>query len=283
MSSETIIFDKMKEIVYNENRPFSYKDFESFPLNGQTFKYSKGHIRNTFSRLHRNKIIEKVYRTNQTFYTIRGVKVGNSVTPTYITATPILTFEQRQHLNDLKIHKIYNPAIHDIRLYFVCEGLRSLLLLSNSELLSNIDKLHNKDIILKDITLDDITLKVTVHNTDTVTVMLACSDTPIPMDFFGISKLSSALTRVEERLQRIIDDYNKSTLNKEFDKGTSNMNTNTDIQIPYHMKWKVTMWHYGHDSELRLSGKTYEITWEQGLEVFRIYSKKRIKPKSLQE
>ena len=283
MNSETIIFNKMKDIVYNENRPFSCKDFESFSLNGQPFKYSNGHVRNTFSRLHRKRVIEKVYRTNQTFYTITGVKVGNSVTPTYITATPILTLEQRQHIIALKIHKIYHPAIHDIRLCFVCEGLRSLLLLSNSESISNIDKLYNKDITLKEITLDDITLKIIVHNSDRVTVMVACSDNPIPVDYIGLAKLSSALTRVEERLQRIIDDFNKSCVNKEFDNSMSGLNTNITIQVPFHMKWQVTMWHYGHDSELRLSGKNYEITWEQGLEVFRIYSKKRIKLKSLQE
>ncbi len=58
MSSETIIFDKMKEIVYKENRPFSYKDFLSFSINGLYYSYKHGHIRNIFSVLRKKGMID---------------------------------------------------------------------------------------------------------------------------------------------------------------------------------------------------------------------------------
>lgn len=91
MNSETIIYYKMKEIVYNEKRTFSYKDIESFSLNGQYFKFTPGHIRNIFSNLKRKGLIELVYKSPQAFYTIKGVKFNNSVTATYMTAIPNLS------------------------------------------------------------------------------------------------------------------------------------------------------------------------------------------------
>ena len=97
--------------------------------------------------------------------------------------------------------------------------------------------------------------------------MVACSNNPIPIDHIGIAKLSSALTRVEERLQAVIDYYYKT--NQE-------STTNEDVRktIPFHMNWIVVMWHFGYDSELGFSGEQFEITLKQGIEVFRIYSKK---------
>jgi hypothetical protein len=217
MGSETIIFDKMKEIVYEENRPFSYKDFLSFRLKGSCYSYKHGHIRNIFSSLKKKGLIEFVCRSPQAFYTIKGVKVGNLVTPTYMTATPNLTSKQKAFLKFLRIHQLEHPSIHDIRLSFIHEGLRSILVSSKSDLIKNIDEKSNKDVTLKKITLDDLTLKITVHNTDTVTVSVACTDNPILIDISGVARLTGALTTVKERLQRVIDDNKKSSSNNSID------------------------------------------------------------------
>jgi hypothetical protein len=39
------------------------------------------------------------------------------------------------------------------------------------------------------------------------------------------------------------------------------------------MTWIVTMWHFGHDSLTGYTGERFEISWKEGLKVFRIYSK----------
>jgi hypothetical protein len=276
MNSETIIFEKMKEIVRNENRPFSYKDFESFSLNGQDFKFSHGHIRNTFSALKKKGLIEFVNRSPQAFYTIKGVKFNNSMTPTYMTAIPELTNKQKAFLKFFRIHQLEHPCIHDIRLCFICKGLRSILVSSNSDLIKNLDNESNKDITLKKITLGDITLKITVHNSDKVTVMIACTDNPIPIDLIGVSRLSGALTTVKERLQRVIDDHSKAASQIKHDDVAIDTN---DYQIPDYMSWIVNMWHFGYDSEPGFSGPMFEHTWKESLDVFRIYSKKRKRKK----
>jgi hypothetical protein len=271
MNSETIIFERMKEIVYKENRPFSYKDFESFSINGQNFKFSHGHIRNIFCELKKKGLIELYNRSPQAFYTIRGVRFNNSVTPTYMTATPPLTNKQKVFLKFFRIQQLEHPSIHDIRLSFICKGLRSILETSNSDLIKNIDEKSNKDVTLKKITLDDITLKITVHNTDRVTVSIACTDNPIPIDLFGIARLTGALTTVRERLQRVIDDYMKSS----FDNGPYGVIDDTNnCLLPDCMSWTVNMWHFGHDSTLEFTGPMFEHTWKESLDVFRIYSKK---------
>jgi hypothetical protein len=278
MSSETIIFEKMKEIVYKENRPFSFKDLESFSLNGQNFKFSRGHIRNISSKFRRKGLIELVCKSPQAFHTIKGVKFNNSMTPTCMTATPQLTNTQKAFLKFLRIHQLDHPSIHDIRLSFICEKLRSILVSSNSDLIKSIDDGSNKDVTLKKITLDDITLKITVHNTDRVTVSVACSDNPIPIDLFGVSRLTGALTTVKERLQRVIEDYNRSISNDEINGVRTDIK---DCQIPDYMSWNVNMWHFGHDSTLEFTGPMFAHTWKESLDVFRIYSKKSRRKKEL--
>ena len=42
--------------------------------------------------------------------------------------------------------------------------------------------------------------------------MIACSDTPIPIDMLGLAKLTSGLTRVEERLQLVIMGFGGSAV-----------------------------------------------------------------------
>ena len=63
----------------------------------------------------------------------------------------------------------------------------------------------SKDISLEPIVTHDLTIKTTIHHTDTFSVMVACSQTPVAADLKGLVRLSNALTRVEERLLRYIE------------------------------------------------------------------------------
>jgi len=90
------------------------------------------------------------------------------------------------------------PAIHDIRLRFAFKHLWSILYTrSSSSLIKNIDAHNNKDITLQEIDLGDHVVKTTVHNTSTVSVIVACTLNPISIDMFGLVKLSSSLARVK--------------------------------------------------------------------------------------
>ncbi len=52
-------------------------------------------------------------------------------------------------------------------------------------------------------------------------------------------------------------------------------------QIPKHMFWIVTMWHFGRDSLNGHSGEIFEIPWNEVCSLFRIYSKQYKKNKKI--
>jgi hypothetical protein len=79
--------------------------------------------------------------------------------------------------------------------------LWSILYTSTHLLIKNKDSKYNKDITLQVIDLGDNVIKTTVHNTDTVSVIVGCSMNPISIYLFGLAYLSDILARVEERLQ----------------------------------------------------------------------------------
>jgi len=274
MNARTNILSKIQSIIYEEKRPFSYKDFIYSEDDSNEVKFAHGTIRNVFSSLKKEGLIELVYRSPQAFYTLTGVKFEKGMTPNYRGVC--IKYKQGMLLKVFKITHMDNPAIHDIRLLFYVKGLRNILLRNkNVSIINKIDEKYNKDIILKDIVHDDIVIKTTVHNTENVSVMVACSDNPIKIeDAIGLSKITGGLTRVEERLQQEITHYSKTSsdmLDEESQK----------ISIPYHMNWIVKMWHFGQDSSHSYSGELFEITWKETLETLNVYSKKKKKKKNI--
>ena len=57
---------------------------------------------------------------------------------------------------------------------------------------------------------DNLKIRTTIHHTDTVTVVAACSNSPIATTTEDIIRLSNALTRIEERTSRILDECGNS-------------------------------------------------------------------------
>ena len=269
MNAKDIFLERMSNIINVEKKSsFSFLDFLSFELNGYKYTYKHPSIRNIFSTLHKEGKIKLVDRTSLALYTLAGTIVEKRITLSYTTGAINLTYKQKLILKVFKILELDNPAVHDIRLIFTCEGLRSILLSTNSDLIKKIDEKDNKNITLNDITLHDITLKITVHNTDKVTVMIACSDYPIPLNYIGIIHLSNALTRVEDRLQQLVEDYNNKAPKDIHEKKVTCI-------VPSHMTWIVNMWHFGQDSLPGFGRDFFDISWREGIEIFHIYSKKR--------
>lgn len=104
---------------------------------------------------------------------------------------------------------------------------------------------------------------MTVHRTNTVSVVVGCSYTPVATDVGGIIRLSNALTRVEERISRLVDDCGKVIAGGY-----------ESLPIPEHGRWIVTMWHFGADSLTEYTGERFSATWDVGEDVLvRAYSK----------
>lgn len=282
MSSKDVFLERMAVFAFVEKRPFCFKDFLFFEQGGREYRFEHGTIRNIFAKLRKEGKIESVYHTIHAYHTLTGTNVGKPITPNH--GEDHLAHKQSRFLGFLDTLPMDKPSIHDIRLRFVAKGLWSMLSSPSSpaspaasRLVKSIDLQKNRDITLHDIDLKDHTIKTTVHRTDTVSVMVACSASPIPIDIMGLSKLTSGLTRVEERL-RMLQGFSAvdggGVGSGEPSRGGNNPSPLSKHRIPDHMSWTVTMWHFSQDSLTGYSGDMFEIPWKDGLELFRVYSKK---------
>ena len=70
----------MAHIVKGEGRSFTYFDFLDFEVDGVTYGMKHGTFRNKISQLIRSKMVEVHCYSVLAFYTLKGHRVGKSVT-----------------------------------------------------------------------------------------------------------------------------------------------------------------------------------------------------------
>jgi hypothetical protein len=233
-------------------------------VDGMEYKMAHGTFRNKISRLIKAGVVEFSYNSCLAFYTLKGTKFGKPMTSNHMGVSYSHSHPIVRLIQDLPFEK---NALHDIHLRLQVKGCWSLLLSANSTC-----SMHpiSKDIYLPPLKVGDLTIRTAVHKTDTVTVVVGCSYCPIAADIPGIIRLSTALTRVEERLSRLIeqdchnaiiplDQYHQEEIS---------------AAVPDYRSWIVTMWHFGADSSIEYSGQKFSASWEIGEhELIRIYSK----------
>jgi len=248
---------RIKEIVSNEHRPVSLLDFlPSFEVEGKEYHMKYGTLRNILSTLRRTRQIQIAFKTKQTFYTLPGITFGRSKMMTqYHTGVPPHSSSAAD--NDSIYRLIQNlplgrNALHDIHLRFNLEGVWPVLSATTS---FKIDPV-SKDIRLPVWEISGLSIKTTVHHTDTVSVVVGGSYHPIAVDFNGIIRLSNALTSVEERLSNLLQESSPSTATGKQDGGR--------LLVPEHLGWITTMWHFGVDSVTEYTGEKFSCTWEVG-------------------
>jgi hypothetical protein len=65
---------------------------------------------------------------------------------------------------------------------------------------------NSKDILVIKEDINHLNIRVTVHHSDTIGVVIGCSFSPVAVDIDGINRLSNALTLIHDRLQRLAND-----------------------------------------------------------------------------
>jgi hypothetical protein len=245
--------ERMGYIVFLENRPFSYLDFiPEFEVNGTPYTVKYGTLRNYFLKLRKNGDIELDYRSKQAFYTIKGQKLGKHKLMTSNHMGGIERISSDPVVKLISSLPMQSNALHDIRLRFSSGGLWSIV---STDCRYTVDA-FSKDVRLKPYRIGNLNIGTSIHKTDTVSVVVGCSYSPIVVDVPGIIRLSNALTRVEERLSRLVEDCYKMKL-VEGQKGVLPL-------IPEHYSWIVTMWHFGVDGKKEYAGPRFSVTWEVG-------------------
>lgn len=192
----------MKYIVTIESRPFSYRDF--------TDCVKHGTFRNKISKLRKDGVVERVTNSYVAFYTLRGYPFGNrslmtsnhmgisSVTPVTGVIPYTAISEADTFFGYLKTLSTGANSIHDIHTKFTVPGIYKIM--SSAPTYNTLINPVSKDIPLDAENIDDMCIRTSIHRTDTVIVIVGCSRNPITLDERGITRLSCALTRIEERL-----------------------------------------------------------------------------------
>jgi hypothetical protein len=282
--------EHMAYLVFVEHRTFSYLDFLSFKVNDKEYSMSHGTFRNKISKLIATDKAELVCNSGLGFYSLKGIQVQKKklMTPSHMGVYTCHHCHHHQHGNshadnydddsaiappldslysliqDLPLDK---RSLHDIRLRFEIPDIHTILSSSlnvpnfqQQQLQLNSD---SKDISLPTWNINDLNIKVTVHRTNTVSVIVGCSYAPIATDVGGVIRLSTALSRVQERISRLVDECGKVI-----------PGGYESLPIPEHTKWMVTMWHFGADASIEYTGEKFSATWNVGQDaLIRAYSK----------
>jgi hypothetical protein len=258
----------MESIIRNEHRPLSYQDFLYFEVDGIEFTMTHGTFRNKISKLRREGIVELSYNSGIAFYTLKGVKVGKQAT-TSMTPNRIGVLLQQVHrVPNIKKHPLYKciknhpfdkAAIHDLHLKFTAAGLWSILSCHSSNNSTGTLQIEpfSKDIHLQKRVINDLEIQITIHRTDTVTVVIGCSSAPIVVDVYGVIRLSEALAKIEDELNSMIEQHIRDT--------------NSNIDIPNHMSWIVTRWDFGIDGLITYTGKEFFFSWYTSQNVLLVF------------
>ena len=246
----------MQRLVLVEGRPFCFRDFLDFEMDGKRYKMKHGTIRNKISKLKKNGLIQLEYYSGPAFYSLKGVSFTKPKREMTDDHTVVPTVSSVSFIDNLQSER---RSVHDIRLRFNAEGIWSTIRSTHPDLIPNE---VSKDISLMPIRMYNIEAKTVVHHSDTVSVIVACSMKRVVVDHEGLIRLSNILTSVEERLSALVTGCAHSILPL------------PQLHIPNHNSWIVTMWHFGTDSLSEYTGEKFEMTWEDGEHaLLRIYTK----------
>jgi len=240
------MLEHMIHVVYQEHRSFCYQDFADL-MKPKTY-------RNKVSKLKKDGIVELNFKSSIAFHTLKGHRFGKAGTPNHTGVTISHNDPVYQMIKNLPMDK---QSIHNIRLKFEAPNIY--------ETFSVNTPLH-KDDISKDIRLpywniNKAMVKVRIHKTNTVSVIIGCSFEPFPLDYNGIIRFFTTLASTQGLLVGIMLMVYHEEINQ-------------NQSIPDYRKRVVTMWHFGRDALLTYKGKNYEITVENAQHIItRIYPK----------
>jgi len=275
------LWHRMNEIVQTESRPFNHIDFvPHFRVSGQDWSIGYGTFRNKVSSLLKQGMIYVAYRSPQAFYSLKGLRFQQPIITTVDhtgVKDPLLSLLQQQIEGELHTqysnrrisnHPIYKiiqnlpfdrNALHDIRLRITVDGLWNTLCMYNK----NYERFNpiSKDILFKIFRIDELTIRVTIHRTDTISIIIGCTHSPVAVDTDGILRLTNALGTVREALLNAIIE-------------SGQVPENSKLVIPCVMDWIVTMWHFGKDALITYKGEKFSASWEVGQNaLLAVYSK----------
>ena len=212
-----------------------------------------GTFRNKISNLIQNGEVEIYVKSNPNFYTLKGCRFdnGKSMTGHHMEVINTQKIIHQPLYQILESTTFGERTVHNLHSCFNAIGIYNIL---NNSMLNGEPIQKNKGVSFQYFDIDQFTIIITIYPNDTCTVVIGCSESPVPLDFEGINRLSVVLCRIEERL--------KQRLN------------NSSINLPHYNGWTITLWHIGKDSLSEYSNEMFHCKWDLAEKIaLRIYSK----------
>jgi len=253
------MYEKMAYLVLSEGRPFYYGDFLLFDVDGSRYKPTYGTIRNIFSEFRKEGKIKVNCNSKPVFYELIDSNLTRkSMTHTHMGGILTVISNNNPFYTKLKTLPMDKHSIHDIRLRCTVPNIYEALAINTKYPIRD----YSRDIELPYWNIDNATIQIRMHKTNTVSVVLACSQEPFPLDISGITAFFTTLGQVRGSLV-----------------GTMLSIYNQDInliqkRVPPLSDWLITMWHFGRDSLIEVSKKEYHETVENAEHIIeRFYTK----------
>jgi hypothetical protein len=259
---EDAMYQHMAYLVLLEGRPFYYGDFTRFEVNGRKYEPSYGTIRNKFSKLEKQGKIKVNCNSKPVFYELKESNLHyKSMTVTHTGGLIVTNISHNDPLyTRLKTLPMGNQSIHDIRITFLVPHIYETFAINTT-----FDKEdYSGDIRpFKCWNVNNASIQITIHKSNTVSVILACSQEPFPLDLSGIVAFFSTLSDIHGLLVGVMLSIYGQKIN-EIENRT----------IPPLSDWTIKMWHFGRDSLIEYSGKDVHDTVERAKHVLeRVYPK----------
>lgn len=254
MKDSDIILTKGYKINHEEQRYFSYKDFQDEMLL-KTFQ-------NRVSELKLNHLI--ICDKKKGFFKTREFKdndlsiweqsqmllvsqTSQNLSNARYTTTVTILSDLDEYKSILEACVTDNHNIHNLTVCFKSPESYSISSRSHSINISN------KEIEVLKIKIDKIDIRVTSHPTDTIKIIFRCTNNPIFIDKQSLIRFSEILNEIQDKLQ--------------FLKYVPNCNY-----------WYVTMFHYALDLKSSLPVNVPHLAWNRiNNELIRIYNKDKYK------
>lgn len=247
------VLEVLAFMVLSEGRPASYMDFvPCFEAQGKVYHIAHGTFHNIMAKMMKNGDIIPCYTSQMTFYSLPGHPFSRNAVTHYPRGV------SRDLLDRVRRLAFQERAIHDIHLTFTSHSLWGLVAATGRYT----QRAVSKDIAIDEYRIGLAVVKVTLHHSDSVSVVISCSDNPIPLDAQGVLQFSEILIRTEERVSQVIRACCEA------------LSIKNPPAIQGYRDWVITMWHFGRDSLTECTGKMYNVTWQVGMNTFHAYAKK---------
>src|SRR5215831_14056603 len=159
----------IQRLVLIEKKPFCYLDFLDFDVDGIRYNMTHGTFRNKISIFIKDGLVQVEYYSVQAFYSLKGypfTKPKPGMTDNRTVVPNLSSVSSVSFIDNLPSDKL---ALHDIRFRFKVDNIWTVISTNHPNLRPNE---VSKDISLDPLLTHDLTIKTTIHHTDTVSLLL---------------------------------------------------------------------------------------------------------------